>query len=73
VFKRKYALLNPSILHTNKQGRSINAFFKILILKTNIRGLIDAFLVHYYSLQINKLNKFNVRMYISCLFFYFCK
>jgi hypothetical protein len=25
VFKRKYALLNPSILHTNKQGRSINA------------------------------------------------
>jgi hypothetical protein len=61
-----------SYTQTNKEGQLMHVF-KILILKTNIRGLVDAFLVHYYSLQINKLNKFNVRMYISCLFFYFYK
>jgi hypothetical protein len=47
--------------------------FKFLILNTNIQGLVDAFLIHYYILHISKLNKFNVRMNISCLFVYFYK
>jgi len=45
--------------------------FKNFILNTKIEGLINAFLVHYYILQINKQNKFNMRMYISCYSFLF--
>jgi hypothetical protein len=61
-----------SYTQTNKEGQLMHVF-KFLILNTNIQGLVDAFLVHYYILQIKKLNKFNVKIYISCLFFYFCK
>ncbi len=71
MFKRKYALLNlQSYTQTNKEGQLMHVF-KNFILNTNIQGLINAFLVHYYILQINKQNKFNVRMYISCSFFLF--
>jgi hypothetical protein len=50
-----------SYTQTNKEGQLLHVF-KILILNTNIQGLVDAFLVHYYILQIKKLNKFNVRI-----------
>jgi hypothetical protein len=61
-----------SYTQTNKEGQLMHVF-KNFILNTNIQGLINAFLVHYYILQINKQNKFNVRMYISCSFLSFCK
>ncbi len=42
-----------SCTQTNKEGRLMHIFKKI-ILNTNILGLVDALLVHYYILQINK-------------------
>ncbi len=61
-----------SYTQTKKEGKLMHVF-KNFILNTNIQGLVDAFLVHYYILQINKQNKFNVRICISSLFLPFYK